>query len=95
MLPERVRGMDIYHGIQEVKKTYPHPVITVGVFDGLHRGHQRVIKKTVALARKVAGAAIVITFDPHPQHVLHPQQSLPLIQSPKIMPEKDLAMLGG
>lgn len=44
--------------------------LTIGVFDGLHRGHRRVIEATVAAAREMAGAAWVATFDPHPDTVV-------------------------
>lgn len=47
-------------------------VVTVGVFDGVHRGHRVGIARTVALARERGAAATVITFDPHPLSVLRP-----------------------
>lgn len=43
------------------------PVVTLGVFDGLHRGHVRLIKETSAVARRVGGISVVVTFHPHPQ----------------------------
>ena len=76
-------SMDIIRGISQFKQSYAHPVVAIGVFDGLHRGHQQVIKKTVSLARRRSGTAVVITFHPHPQHVLHPHKKLPLIISPE------------
>jgi len=45
-------------------------VVTIGVFDGLHRGHQRVIEQVVALARELDALATVVTFEPHPALVL-------------------------
>ncbi len=46
--------------------------ITIGNFDGVHRGHARIIEQLVALARKVGGPAVVFTFDPHPVRLLRP-----------------------
>ena len=49
----------------------PRPIaMTIGVFDGLHRGHQRVIAATVEAAREVEGSAVVTTFDPHPDAIV-------------------------
>jgi len=45
--------------------------VTIGVFDGLHRGHQRVIERVVELARERNALATVVTFDPHPAQVLN------------------------
>ncbi len=53
-------------------------VATVGVFDGVHRGHAEVLAHLVALADEVHAAAVVITFDPHPQAVITGQAPEPL-----------------
>lgn len=50
-------------------------VVTVGVFDGLHRGHQRVIDQVIARARTHGALASVVTFDPHPAEVLDPEHA--------------------
>jgi len=46
--------------------------VTIGNFDGVHRGHARIIAQLVALAREVNGPAVVFTFDPHPVRLLRP-----------------------
>ncbi len=56
-------------------------VACIGNFDGLHLGHQSVLRSTVERARASDGIATVITFDPHPVKVLRPAQALPLIQT--------------
>ena len=56
-------------------------VISVGNFDGLHIGHQKIIRAVVDGARKEKAIAAVITFDPHPLKVLRPQAAPPLIMT--------------
>lgn len=55
-------------------------VLAIGVFDGVHLGHQRVIRRALELAREVRAQAICLTFDPHPAAVAHPQIAPRLIQ---------------
>lgn len=55
------------------------PVATIGTFDGIHLGHQEIIKKTVAEAEKKNEPALVITFDQHPRAFLRPQEPLGLL----------------
>lgn len=50
-------------------------VVTIGNFDGVHRGHQQVIARVVARAREIGAAAVVTTFDPHPMTVIHPDSA--------------------
>jgi riboflavin kinase/FMN adenylyltransferase len=47
-------------------------VVTIGVFDGVHRGHQRTIGHAVEVARAQRIASVVVTFDPHPSEVVRP-----------------------
>jgi riboflavin kinase/FMN adenylyltransferase len=51
------------------------------VFDGLHLGHQLIMSTVVKRARAVGAVPTVITFDPHPRAVLHPQSAPPLLQT--------------
>jgi len=50
-------------------------VVTIGNFDGVHRGHQRVITRVVQRARAAGAAAVVTTFDPHPMTLIHPDSA--------------------
>ncbi|MBA4388026.1 MAG: hypothetical protein C0404_08600 [Verrucomicrobia bacterium] len=63
-------------------KTQRGPVfLAAGFFDGLHRGHLQVVRTAVAQAGRAGGSAWVLTFDPHPMKVLHPEIAPPLLTS--------------
>ncbi|MGW8257369.1 MAG: bifunctional riboflavin kinase/FAD synthetase, partial [Thermoguttaceae bacterium] len=47
--------------------------VTIGNFDGVHRGHELLIKRLCHMARRIGGPAVVFTFNPHPAHILHPE----------------------
>ena len=61
----------------------PHPVLTIGNFDGQHVGHRALVSSVVELARTQKGTAIVLTFDPHPATVLHPGAALQFLSTPE------------
>ena len=54
---------------------WPAPAVTVGNFDGVHRGHQALVAAATRAARSHGGLAVVLTFDPHPSHVLSPHRA--------------------
>ena len=56
-------------------------VATLGVFDGVHRGHRHIFRRVVRRARRLAGTSLVYTFDPHPARVLVPQASPPMLMT--------------
>ncbi|HLD70232.1 MAG TPA: bifunctional riboflavin kinase/FAD synthetase [Candidatus Omnitrophota bacterium] len=66
-------------GVDKLK--FKKPFLAIGVFDGVHRGHQMLIRQVVRQARAAGGTSVVMTFDPHPVHVLHPEISCPLLVS--------------
>ncbi len=72
--------MRLFHGTDNAEIARP-TVLTLGVFDGLHLGHQLIMRMVVARARAVGAVPTVITFDPHPRAVLHPQSAPPLLQT--------------
>jgi len=51
--------------------------VSIGNFDGVHRGHARLVEQLKAAAREIAGPAIVFTFDPHPVRILRPKMAPP------------------
>jgi riboflavin kinase/FMN adenylyltransferase len=54
-------------------------VLTVGTFDGVHRGHMQLLQQTTDVARRLGAASAVVTFDPHPLDVVNPSASPPLL----------------
>ena len=56
-------------------------VVTVGTFDGVHLGHQKIIRQLVSFAQEKGTAATLLTFDPHPRKVVQPNASVALIQT--------------
>ncbi len=58
--------MEIIKGFNHLYKQFKKPVVTIGTFDGIHLGHQKIIKKVVSEARRINGTSIVITFDKRP-----------------------------
>src|SRR5829696_1343690 len=72
--------MKIFHGTENANILRP-TVLTLGVFDGLHLGHQEIMKTVVRRARDVRAVPTAITFDPHPRAVLYPESAPPLLQT--------------
>src|SRR3982750_2137064 len=72
--------MRLFHGYENAEIARP-TVLTLGVFDGLHLGHQLIISTVVERARATGAVPTVITFDPHPRAVLHPESAPPLLQT--------------
>jgi riboflavin kinase/FMN adenylyltransferase len=72
--------MRLFHGTDNADIARP-TVLTLGVFDGLHLGHQLIMKTVVERAKEVGAVPTVITFEPHPRAVLHPESAPPLLQT--------------
>lgn len=64
--------MQRWRGFESVPGGWGRSVVTIGVFDGVHRGHQQVIGQAVKHARDQGLQAVVVTFDPHPSEVVRP-----------------------
>jgi riboflavin kinase/FMN adenylyltransferase len=74
--------MRVVYGIGRLKLTKPS-CVAVGVFDGLHRGHQSVIKKVVSIAKRRQLQSVILTFFPHPDSIVNPEKKSPLLISLK------------
>lgn len=71
--------VDIWNGLDEVPTDLDGSVVTIGVFDGVHRGHQRLVTSTADKARELGVPAVMVTFDPHPRAIFDPQNTPPLL----------------
>jgi riboflavin kinase/FMN adenylyltransferase len=71
--------MKIFCSLDELTGNQQRSVVSVGNFDGVHLGHQMVLGSMVERARELGAHAVVVTFDPHPAHVLHSSRRTPLI----------------
>jgi len=60
-----------YFGLSKMPSDLRRPVVTLGMFDGVHRGHQKVIRAAVKWAKSEGGQLVVVTFDRHPRRVIH------------------------
>ncbi len=72
--------MNIFHGTNHADIRRP-TVLTLGVFDGLHLGHQEIVRTVVERALLIDATPTLITFDPHPRQVLKPETAPPLLQT--------------
>jgi riboflavin kinase/FMN adenylyltransferase len=61
-----------WHGLESVPTGWGHCVVTIGVFDGIHRGHQSIIAEAVRRATERRVPSVLITFVPHPSEVVRP-----------------------
>ena len=73
--------MKVYRSIDQFP-TDIKTVITIGTFDGLHKGHQYILKRLNKIAQKESAESVLLTFFPHPRHVIFPEdQSLKLLNT--------------
>ncbi|MEY2830653.1 MAG: hypothetical protein RIQ33_2511 [Bacteroidota bacterium] len=74
--------MQVHFGLENLPD-FKNTVITVGTFDGVHSAHQSILKQLVTMADEIDGESILITFHPHPKHVLQSHQSdLKILSTP-------------
>lgn len=64
--------MNIFRGLSALPE-FTNSVITIGSFDGVHLGHQKILKRIQQLAEEINGVDIVITFHPHPREIVYPK----------------------
>jgi riboflavin kinase/FMN adenylyltransferase len=75
--------MEILRHVEKRSLAIPRPVVTLGNFDGIHLGHQALLRGTVEDAKKMDGRSVVLTFEPHPLKILAPERAPRLILTHK------------
>ena len=73
--------MEIIRNYTSSGQKADYPVVAIGNFDGVHRGHQAILKQTVDRAKAKGGTGIVLTFEPHPLKVLAPAMDLKFLMT--------------
>ncbi|SEE46520.1 bifunctional riboflavin kinase/FAD synthetase [Streptomyces sp. Ag109_O5-10] len=71
--------MQRWRGLEDIPEGWGRSVVTIGSYDGVHRGHQLIIRHAVDRARELRIPAVVVTFDPHPSEVVRPGSHPPLL----------------
>ncbi len=72
--------MKIYHNIEEVGRV-KNAVVTVGTFDGVHKGHRKLINEVCRKAKAIGGESVIVTFDPLPRRILKPREDIKMIST--------------
>ena len=74
--------MDVIHFPEDARPArWAHPVLALGNFDGLHRGHRKILDRLQRVAGERGATSVVMTFDPHPPRVVRPDKAPPLLMT--------------
>ena len=74
--------MDVIHFPEDPRPArWSHPVLALGNFDGVHRGHRKILERLRRVAGERGATSVVMTFDPHPPRVVRPDKAPPLIMT--------------
>ena len=73
--------MQRWQGLADVPDGWGRSVVTIGEFDGVHTGHQRIVRRAAGLAGELELPVVVVTFDPHPDEVVRPGSHPPLLST--------------
>jgi riboflavin kinase / FMN adenylyltransferase len=74
--------MDVIHFPEDSRPLrWAHPVLALGNFDGVHRGHRKILDRVTRVATERGATSVVMTFDPHPPRVVRPDKAPPLLMT--------------
>lgn len=73
--------MKLLIGSANIKPLPDYPVVAIGNFDGVHLGHQAILAHAIERAQEKNGTSVVLTFEPHPMKVLHPEREFKLLNT--------------
>lgn len=73
--------MKIYRGFEDPRLKRAARCAAVGIFDGVHRGHRKILGKVLSEARRLRARALVVTFEPHPNRILRPREPHRILMS--------------
>jgi riboflavin kinase/FMN adenylyltransferase len=73
--------MELVKGAEALVRTLHNPVVSVGNFDGVHIGHQRLLEQTIQKAKNISGTSVVLTFRPHPREALKCETDFKLLNT--------------
>jgi riboflavin kinase/FMN adenylyltransferase len=74
--------MDVIHFPEDPRPSrWIHPVLALGNFDGLHRGHRKILDRMRRVAEERGATSVIMTFDPHPPRVVRPDKAPPLLMT--------------
>ncbi|MEW6161910.1 MAG: bifunctional riboflavin kinase/FAD synthetase [Nitrospirota bacterium] len=73
--------MEVIRGLEALRENYPNTVLTIGNFDGIHLGHQRILLWVIKRAEEIEGTSMAVTFEPHPLKVLAPEKELKMLMT--------------
>ncbi len=89
--------MELINNIEDISKPFKNAVITIGNFDGVHKGHQTLLNEVIQKAKSIGGTSVAMTFEPHPITVLQKDGHPPLItmyeQKIELLSQYDLDFL--
>ncbi len=74
--------MEVIHFPEDQRPSrWSHPVLALGNFDGVHRGHRKILDRVMRVAGERGATSVVMTFDPHPPRIVRPDKAPPLLMT--------------
>ena len=76
-----LRSLDVAYFPDSQRPKWPSPVVALGNFDGVHRGHQKILERVKRSAAERGGTSVALTFEPHPPKVVRPDKAPALLMT--------------